>query len=147
MQRVIISLDVAMHGHGCYFIIPPSTATVNLFHYVATSVHVLAVCTCMLLRSGFISSSAWVSLRPEIKLGALRAQSLVFHSTQAGCHSGTAAAETDEACRVRLIARNMAKWQEIAHVWVLCACIFKCECLLYVRFAIQFLQKIVVWGD
>ncbi|KAI9519197.1 hypothetical protein NQZ68_030729 [Dissostichus eleginoides] len=37
--------------------------------------------------------------RPEIKLGALRAQSLVFHSTQAGCHSGTAAAETDEACR------------------------------------------------
>lgn len=63
-------------GHGCYFIIPPGTAMVNLFHYVAMSVHVLAACTCMLLRSGFISSAGWVSLRPEIKLWGLRAQSL-----------------------------------------------------------------------
>lgn len=57
-------------GRGCYFIIPHGTAMVNLFHYVAPSVHVLvvfvcrSVCTCMLLRSGFISEAAWVSLRP-----------------------------------------------------------------------------------
>lgn len=38
--------------HGCYFIIPSSTSMVNLFHYVAVSVHGSAVCTCRLLRSG-----------------------------------------------------------------------------------------------
>ncbi|KAK1884204.1 putative cleavage and polyadenylation specificity factor subunit 1, partial [Dissostichus eleginoides] len=48
-------------------------------------------------RAGYMTNDE--ELLPEIKLGALRAQSLVFHSTQAGCHSGTAAAETDEACR------------------------------------------------
>lgn len=69
-------------GHRFYFIIPPSTAMVDLFHYVAMGVHVLVVfvcwfmCTCMLLRLGFISTAAWVSLRPEIKLGGLRALSL-----------------------------------------------------------------------
>lgn len=81
--------------HGCYCIIPPSTAMVNLFHYVATSVHAVvvfvcrSVCTCMLLkRPGFICTAA----RPEIKLGGLQAQSLPSHySTQACCHSDTAA--------------------------------------------------------
>lgn len=121
-------------GHGCYFIIPPSTAMVNLFHYDSVSVHVLvvfvcrSVCMCMLLRSGFITASACVSLRPEIKLGGLWAQIVRPNAARKLAVIHTRRLEGKMSHVQRLIIRNVARWEEIEHVWVLCSCIYTCEC-------------------
>lgn len=115
-RKVLLSLRCGHAlGHGCYFIIPPSTATVNLFHYVAMSVRVSAVCTCMLLRSGFISSAALsFSQTGDKARGPPGSKPPSYYSTRAGCHSGTAAGMQGKINS----KKHGYKWQEIVHVWV-----------------------------
>lgn len=92
------------------------------------------VCTCMLLRPGFISIAAWISLRPEIKLIGLQAQSLrLTTACELDVIQTQLLEEEYEPCRLRLIARNAARWQENVHL-VSCSWIYKCECLSVASF-------------
>lgn len=117
-------------GHGRATLKFHSVAPWWIYSIMLPCVCAFQLCLCANLcaracfqRSEFISPADWVSLRPEIKLCSLGAQSLCL----ATGHKVVWFSEKNEACRVSLMATEIAKRQDIVHVWVFSSCVYTCR--------------------